>query len=349
MGFILEKKSAELMLASDPRNKDVIFPYINGDDINSDPKQSASRYVICFWDWPENRAKEYPLPWNWVEKNVRKKREKNKSLNLQKKWWIFERARYELYKAIGRGSAFIDRAPMVGDSEVPMREVIATSRHTKYFNPSFIKNDAIFSDATVIFASDDLALFAFLNSVIAEIWVQKFSSTMGHTIRFTPSDSFETLPKSQFSNNLYELGAELLMLRNNINIKRQIGTSAVYNLFHSPLEVSDDIVALRDLHKRIDAATCSSYGWSDLGLSHDFFMMNHLPVSDQIRYSIQEHTRIEILERLSKLNKQRFIEESSETLCAGNASRISKKELVVKKYKNAEEYLQTDFNFDGPK
>src|SRR5262249_4282118 len=42
MGFVLPSDEAERMLAADPRNAEVIFPYVNGDDLNSDPEQKAS-------------------------------------------------------------------------------------------------------------------------------------------------------------------------------------------------------------------------------------------------------------------------------------------------------------------
>ena len=41
MGFVLPPAEAERMLADDPRNAEVIFPYLNGDDLNSDPEQKS--------------------------------------------------------------------------------------------------------------------------------------------------------------------------------------------------------------------------------------------------------------------------------------------------------------------
>src|SRR3546814_17187888 len=59
MGFVLSPDEAQRMLDADPRIVDVILPYFNGDDLNSDPEQRPSRWVINFWDWSEERAKEY--------------------------------------------------------------------------------------------------------------------------------------------------------------------------------------------------------------------------------------------------------------------------------------------------
>jgi len=70
MGFVLTHDEAQRMLDADQRNADVIFPYLNGEDLNSDPEQRPSRWVINFWDWPEERARTYVLPWKWIEERV---------------------------------------------------------------------------------------------------------------------------------------------------------------------------------------------------------------------------------------------------------------------------------------
>ena len=55
MGFVLEPDEAQRLIEKDPRNKDVLFPYLNGEDLNSRPDQSPSRWVINFFDWPLDR------------------------------------------------------------------------------------------------------------------------------------------------------------------------------------------------------------------------------------------------------------------------------------------------------
>src|SRR5690606_19332749 len=55
MGFVLNLDEANRMLDADPRNAEVIFPYLNGQELNSDPLQEPSRYAINFWDWPEEK------------------------------------------------------------------------------------------------------------------------------------------------------------------------------------------------------------------------------------------------------------------------------------------------------
>lgn len=57
MGFVLAEGDAKRMMDADAKNADVIFPYLNGEDLNSDPEQHPSRWIICFWDWSENRKR----------------------------------------------------------------------------------------------------------------------------------------------------------------------------------------------------------------------------------------------------------------------------------------------------
>ena len=60
MGFVVEPDEAKAWIAENPHNTEVLFPYLNGEDLNSRPDCSASRWVIDFNDWPESKAKEPP-------------------------------------------------------------------------------------------------------------------------------------------------------------------------------------------------------------------------------------------------------------------------------------------------
>ncbi|SFD72944.1 Eco57I restriction-modification methylase domain-containing protein, partial [Streptomyces aidingensis] len=76
-GFILSPDQVRGLIERDPRNKDVLFPYLNGEDLNSRPDCSASRWVINFHDWSEERARSYPEVFAIVERLVKPERLKN--------------------------------------------------------------------------------------------------------------------------------------------------------------------------------------------------------------------------------------------------------------------------------
>jgi hypothetical protein len=48
MGFVLDPDEAQDWIERDSKNRDVIFPYLIGDDLNSRPDASPSRWVIDF-------------------------------------------------------------------------------------------------------------------------------------------------------------------------------------------------------------------------------------------------------------------------------------------------------------
>ena len=58
MGFVMTPDKALAIIDKDSRNGDVLFPYLNGEDLNSRPDQSASRWVINFRDWPLDRTQK---------------------------------------------------------------------------------------------------------------------------------------------------------------------------------------------------------------------------------------------------------------------------------------------------
>ena len=44
------------LLEDNPRNKETIFPYIGGEEVNTSPTHAHHRYVINFRDYPLRRA-----------------------------------------------------------------------------------------------------------------------------------------------------------------------------------------------------------------------------------------------------------------------------------------------------
>ena len=92
-------------------------------------------------------------------------------------------------------------------------------------------------------------------------------------------------------------------------LTEKIGLTTTYNRFHDPDNQDSRVVALRDLQCQIDREVVATYGWQDIALTYDFHAMPHLPENDRIRYTICEDARLEILRRLSRLNRARYMEE----------------------------------------
>lgn len=343
-GFILTELQAQKMIADDPRNREVIFSYLNGDDLNSRPNQKPSRWVINFWDWPEDRACQYRVPYQTLLEKVKPERQRRDEDGeyklrspLPEKWWIYGEKRPALYHKIGRGHSF-EQHPREWDGNLQAPEkVIVTSRHCRYFIFSLVPNSMIFSDATVVFASGAYTWLALLQSGIHEVWAKKHSSSLGETVRYTPSDIFETFPlPNEFENSsgIANIGERYHLLRSRIAIEKQIGLTDLYNLFHDPDNIDPDIIQFRALQRELDLAIAGIYGWSDLNFEHGFHQSLHLQLTDRTFFGLSRDIGIEVLKRLSKLNRQRYEEESSQEKNVKSTTRASKG--ATKKKTNSE-------------
>ena len=105
-GFVLTPEEANALITKDAKNKDVIFPYLNGDDLNSNPNQQASRFVINFFDWPIEKAMEYPDCFKIIEEKVKPERElldeiqSTTNRNRKSNWWLYGSDSKNLYTRI---------------------------------------------------------------------------------------------------------------------------------------------------------------------------------------------------------------------------------------------------------
>ncbi|MBP8121210.1 MAG: hypothetical protein KAZ26_01175, partial [Caldilineaceae bacterium] len=294
MGFIIEPEDAQSLLAEDPKNADVVKPYLNGQDLNSGSDQFPTRWVIDFQNWPLVKAEMYPGPMRILEERVYPERmgtAKNRK-TYEKIWWQFWRPRVELYATIA-----------------PLKRVLVCAIVTKYLNFSFLPIDWVFAHKCCVIASDGDNFFSILQSSLHEVWSWHRSSTLGgSTLNYSPTDCFETFPFPESPNlqspNLQSLGEAYHAHRAATMHTRQEGLTTTYNRFHDPDESAADIVRLRQLHVEMDHAVAASYGWGDLALGHGFH-----ETAQGVRYTISESARREVLGRLLALNHARYAEE----------------------------------------
>ena len=312
MGFILSVEESSTLMSKNPKNKDVVFPYLSGEDLNKNPDQSPNRWAINFFDWALEKAEEYPECIERIRTLVKPEREKVKRDRHRERWWIYAENRPGLYNAISKLSS-----------------VLVMSRYTKYLSWSFSNTQKVFSDSIIVLALDDYSSFVVVSSSIHNEWAWKFSSTMGdETLRYSPSDAFQKFPFPRDLGKLKQIGESYYEHRRQIMLARQEGLTSTYNRVHNPKESAEDILRLRELHVEMDRAVASAYGWDDLELGHGFH-----ETAQGIRYTISESARREVLSRLLKLNHERYEEEQS-----ANASRQrveNEKKAKSKKVKNS--------------
>lgn len=317
MGFVLSSADAQRMLDADPKNGDVIFPYINGEDMNSNVEQRPARWVINFWDWPEEKARKYDLPFKWIEEKVKPERMRTNDSNStgrrrKQYWWQYGSDAKNLYHAIGRGSQFVKNPEeALPDPKKALDSVIAITRVSKYLNAALIPNSSIFTLDLFVFALDDFASLALLQSNPFVSWAWSRGGRMKHDLRFSGSDVFETfpLPISYKDQDMNDLGERFHSERKLVMNELGLGLTKITNLIHAPKTKNERIDRLRKLWADIDAHVVGLYGWTDIDLGHDFHEVDYRPENDRVRFTISETARVEVLRRLSVLNKQRYEEE----------------------------------------
>jgi hypothetical protein len=324
------------MLDADARNVDVIFPYLNGEDLNSDPEQRPSRWVISFWDWPEERARAYKTPWAWIDERVRperQRRDEDGKFVLRKplpdRWWQYGDKRPGLYHAIGRGHHFEQHPEDWDPKGRRVQRVLACSLVSKYLGVAALPADWVYAHRLAVFATDSMAMFGLLTSSINDVWARKNSSSLETRLNYAPSDAFETLPLCDLADaRLGEVGARYEARRRMLCRSLGVGLTDLYNRFHTTTEQASDLVALRELHQEVDLAVARAYGWTDLDLGHDFHSLSFLPENDRVRFTNSETARQQVLRRLGELNRQRYEEEHASAPVAKPRSPKGRKKVA---------------------
>ena len=286
-GFVLETEEAKTLLAKNSINQDVLFPYLNGEDLNTRPDQSSSRWVINFQDWTLEQSETYPDCIKIVREKVKPERDLNNRKVRRERWWQFAERAAGLYSSIKD----LDRA-------------LAIPIVTKYVTCTWVDTNIVYSHALVVVASESDADYALLQCTFHDNWARLCSSSLGGTLRYTPTDSFETFPFPSIMQTLSNIGERYYQHRQSIMLSRQEGLTKTYNRFHDIQETAEDIVRLRALHKEMDEAVAKAYGWDDLELGHGFH-----ETKQGLRYTISEEARREVLGRLLRLNHERYAEE----------------------------------------
>lgn len=315
-GFMVSnEKAAEILKISDVY-KAVLCKYLNGDDLNNDPEQLPSRFVINFRDWDQKLCEEkYPILYEILERLVKPERAKDKREVRRKIWWQFAEKATKLYNTIHT-----------------RKQVLVQAQTSKYLSPVFKKPDLVFSMMCIVFDFDDYQNFAVLSSVFQNEWAWKYCSTNSISLRYTPSSAFETFPfpqnlTDQELNKLEELGKSYHEHRRQLMIKMNVGLTDLYNLFHIKdltianiskiskqgdlicKEYFEDILKLRNIQRQIDESVLDCYGWNKLELEYGFYELDYLPENDRMRYTIHPRARKEILQRLLELNHKIHTEE----------------------------------------
>ena len=289
MGFVLEPHKAQNLLDEDPSYREVLFPYLNGEDLNSRWDQSPSRWAINFHDWPIEKAAQYTACFEIVERLVRPQRSTLNRKVYREVWWQYAEKQKALY------------ADIAG-----LKRVLVRTQTSRTQVGAFVPSGWIYGHKLVVFATEANSFLALTDSEIHYWWVIARGSTMRTDAVYTPSDCLETFATPLDISSLERIGELYDSCRMKVMAERQEGLTSTFNRYHSTTEISEDIKALRNLHVEMDHAVANTYGWTDLDLGCGFH-----ETKQGIRYTISERARREVLDRLLALNHDRYAQEQA--------------------------------------
>jgi len=130
----------------------VLFPYLTG-DLNSHPEGMPSRWIIDFDDRSESESQLFSIPFARALTRVKPQREKGAEGMREAPWWLFERPRPSMRKAIAK-----------------LDEVLVMTKHSVTLMPCRVSTENLFGNALVVFATDSFAHQAMLASSPHQIW-----------------------------------------------------------------------------------------------------------------------------------------------------------------------------------
>ena len=291
-GFVLNPEEASEWIAADSHNAEVLFPYLNGKDLNSRSDCSPSRWVIDFGLREYREAAMYELPFSRVLRDVKPQREGTKIDYRREYWWRFAAWASAMREAITN-----------------FDEILVIARVSATLMVARVPCDYVFDDKTIVYALNSYSCQSVLSSSFHQIWTLKYCTTMRKDPTYTPRTVFETFPRPKPTSELEVIGRTLDTERRGIMLRRELGLTKLYNFVNDPgLEAGTDpdVDRMRAIHVELDAAVAAAYGWKDLDLTHGFHSYRKMT-----RWTVSPATRVEILDRLLEENHRRAAAEAA--------------------------------------
>lgn len=269
--------------------------YVNGDVLNGTPNIDGGLFVIDFGDRDRHQIEGCDEIVEELAIKVAEERSNQTRQVHEHRPWLHW-----------------DKRLVFLESARKLTQIIACVIVQRHLVFEFVSPDDLYAHGIKLFADERPSLFVVLQSSIHEIWVRGASSKLGNSVRYSTSTSFDTFPfvaTALSCPSLKDLGEKYSKVRRSVAIEMSVGLTELYNAFHDPSVTTVGIRNLRDLHRNLDEAVAAAYGWEDLDLDHGFHEMPYLPDSDCVRFTISETAQLEVLQRLSELNRTLYEEE----------------------------------------
>jgi len=294
------------ILLDEPASKNRIFPFIGGEELNTQPVVRPNAYVIYLSDLKdESELEAFPRLAHVVRSRVKPERDllgdNPNNTPLKKRWWAYQAHRPELYDRLRRRT-----------------RVLAHAEVSAYLQFQFVPSGWIYNKTMIVIDEDGFGAFAVLQSRVHEVWTRVFASSLEDRLRYTASDCFATFPfPSQYgsSEELEQAGRTYYDFRAALMIQNNEGLTKTYNHFHNPNETSHEILELRRLHGVMDRTVLNAYDWTKLNPDTGFVLESEDTASEDMesgrtrprkyRYRWTDETQDDILAGLLELNRTR--------------------------------------------
>jgi MmeI, DNA-methyltransferase domain/MmeI, target recognition domain len=262
--FLLSEIEARGLIKSDPRNAEIIYPYLTIDELLSESDPTPRRFVIDFGSRDVIEASTYKLVFERIKSQVLPQRQKaadeeqkrnDKALkknpnarvnhhhtNFLKHWWRLSYPRPRLIKQLQSISRYVSCGQV-------------TKRPIFEFVCSRIRPNA----ALIVFPVEDDYSFGVLQSAIHWSWFTAKGSTLKGDYRYTSDTVFDTFPWPQGPTReqikvVAGAAVALRELRRKTMEKLNCSLRHLYRILEQP---GDN--PLRDAHARLDAAVRVAY------------------------------------------------------------------------------------------
>ena len=230
MGFVIEEEEAKRVIAQGPHSRQVILPFLTGEDLNSRSDSSPSRLIISFKGRPLVECEKYPACLEMVRDRVKPHRDKANRDAHRERWWQYGDWRPGLYRAISTRN-----------------RVLAIALTTKYLAPQFVLSNHESDQSVVVIADDSNEVFGCLSSNIHNVWAWSLTTTsLAGSFRYNTTLCLQTFPFPDLAylNNYNSIFTSYDQVRRLFMQSERIGLTATYNRFHNPDESAIDIQRL---------------------------------------------------------------------------------------------------------
>jgi len=267
-GFLLPANQAKILLENDSQNKEVLKPYLNGNELVANLNSQPKRFVIDFSQLSIDEAKRYKELFKIIVKKVFPDREK-----LAKKQITDNKELLEIDPKLRVNTSYVQyhntwwqligkRPELVGKLS-KIKRYIAVSAVSKRQIFEFISSEIRPNAALIVFAFEDYYSFGILQSKLHWEWWKAKCSTLKGDYRYTINPVWDTFPwpqqpsKKQIE-NVAKASKELRDARNASIRKNRLTLREIYQLVETPGKF-----VIKDLHNKLDNAVMEAYGFDN--------------------------------------------------------------------------------------